>query len=391
MSQFQTVAILAQAIRRLPSYAMSVPQAAMDLLPQLAGSVWAQTAFGAVMGAIAGGGSAKSTTAHITAVARGLAQGLAPCAAAKCEHQGPVLELQELLGIMGVKNIGEGLMKLREANCRGLASRLQRVSKARNMAAHPDVEILRDLTQFMSAENENTCTDLVHEKSGKDFTEKSAVDSTAQNSCTAQEKMGEDIGKKKEAEDSLEDDDEVKRLKESEGTSGKRFAPTGIGSTDEADEADTQTVEDPKLSTEPEHDASESTSGSLVADSEAEDAGIQTTAAEEAYFNTLPTDELLPQERGLRKAILSWILRSNKDGIRRGTPLHLSDAAGEQEIKRAQQDALPPKIKLYDWIERRVGGEVVLRAVANGQHEVYLSTFYMASHQKGGTTRPTCG
>lgn len=103
----------------------------------------------------------------------------------------------------------------------------------------------------------------------------------------------------------------------------------------------------------------------------------------DTYFDTLPADEMMPSELALREAVLSWLRRwpmENKDN-KKGVP-HLSDAGGDAEIKRCRQELLPGKIKLADWIERRIGGEVELKAVANGQHEVYLKG--RAARGRGG-------
>jgi len=95
----------------------------------------------------------------------------------------------------------------------------------------------------------------------------------------------------------------------------------------------------------------------------------------EDFFAKLPGDELLPGEMELRAAVLAWIERwSQTRPITRppGSPPQLSDTGADAEIRRARAAVLPKSVKLAEWIERRIGGEVELRSVANGQQEVYL-------------------
>jgi len=101
----------------------------------------------------------------------------------------------------------------------------------------------------------------------------------------------------------------------------------------------------------------------------------QKRADEEAWFDSLPVDRLLPKEIDLREAIINWIGRweDERPAHRpRGSPPHLADAGPEPEIRRCRGALLPPKVKFTKWIERRIGGEVELRPIDNGQHEVYL-------------------
>jgi len=95
----------------------------------------------------------------------------------------------------------------------------------------------------------------------------------------------------------------------------------------------------------------------------------------DAWFATLPADELLPGELALREAIIAWVRRwpqlrpSNRPA---GSPPHLADTGLDNDIRRCRTDVLPSKVRLAEWIERRIGGEVELRGVGNGQHAVFL-------------------
>lgn len=90
------------------------------------------------------------------------------------------------------------------------------------------------------------------------------------------------------------------------------------------------------------------------------------------FWASLPEDSLLPKEHILRDAILDWLGRVASDSSRHGAPAHLSDAGNDKDIKQARQFLLTAKAKLSDWIDHRIGGEVELRAVGDGQFEVIL-------------------
>jgi len=96
--------------------------------------------------------------------------------------------------------------------------------------------------------------------------------------------------------------------------------------------------------------------------------------SKEQFFNSLPNGTLLPKELALREAILSWYHRwmQNRPTNRARNFPTLSDIGGDHDVKLAKQELLPPKVRLADWIERRIGGEVVLRALRDGLHEIYL-------------------
>lgn len=96
----------------------------------------------------------------------------------------------------------------------------------------------------------------------------------------------------------------------------------------------------------------------------------------QTFFNSLPADELLPLELALREALIKWVTNwpENRPATRApGSPPRLSDSGMDQDIKRRKSDFLPPKVKLIEWIETRIGGEIELRQVGkDGQHEVFL-------------------
>jgi len=95
-----------------------------------------------------------------------------------------------------------------------------------------------------------------------------------------------------------------------------------------------------------------------------------TAAQKEAFFATLPADELLDSEVELRQALLNFMEQWEKGGA----PPTMADTGADPEINRWRKEVLPPKAgaRMADWIERRIGGEIELRAAKNGQFEIYL-------------------
>eukprot|EP00811_Abedinium_folium_P033759 NODE_6699_length_1647_cov_4.010526.p1 GENE.NODE_6699_length_1647_cov_4.010526~~NODE_6699_length_1647_cov_4.010526.p1 ORF type:complete len:512 (-),score=172.11 NODE_6699_length_1647_cov_4.010526:112-1551(-) len=109
--------------------------------------------------------------------------------------------------------------------------------------------------------------------------------------------------------------------------------------------------------------------------------------AKDAFFAGLPTKELTAAEAELREVLLDWLQRwphLKPENRAPGSHPHLSDTGGDSEIRRCRTALLPPKIKLGDWIERRIGGEVELRPVKHGQHLVMLRGAADADGGHGG-------
>lgn len=73
-------------------------------------------------------------------------------------------------------------------------------------------------------------------------------------------------------------------------------------------------------------------------------------------------------ELALREALLNWL----ESCARPGLTLTLSATGADPAIKKARADFLPKSVKFGEWIERRIGGEVELRSIANGQMEIFL-------------------
>jgi len=80
----------------------------------------------------------------------------------------------------------------------------------------------------------------------------------------------------------------------------------------------------------------------------------------EEFFNSLPADELLEAELALRTKVLHLI-----ESHRSHTPM-LSDLAQNPEVIKLKAACMPAKVTLREWIEKRVGGEVVVTKDSRG-------------------------
>jgi len=88
----------------------------------------------------------------------------------------------------------------------------------------------------------------------------------------------------------------------------------------------------------------------------------------ETFLASLPEDELLPAELALRDAMLGFLERwpEERPASAPETP-NLGHLGSDAEVKRCRGELFRnSKVKLADWIEHRVGGEVELRPAPNG-------------------------
>ena len=77
------------------------------------------------------------------------AEGEAPYVASRDKSPGAIGACQEVLDAMGVRKVREAVGALRRAGHVALSKRVQRLSKARNYAAHPDPSLLLDARDFV--------------------------------------------------------------------------------------------------------------------------------------------------------------------------------------------------------------------------------------------------
>jgi len=94
------------------------------------------------------------------------------------------------------------------------------------------------------------------------------------------------------------------------------------------------------------------------------------------WFDSLPSDKLLPAELALRQAIIK-LIQTWGNGRKGSKPPTMNDAAADPEVRRCKSELLPSKgVRFVDWVERRIGGEIELRqTVSNrntGQYELHL-------------------
>jgi len=77
----------------------------------------------------------------------------------------------------------------------------------------------------------------------------------------------------------------------------------------------------------------------------------------EDFFNKLPTDCFSPDEEAMREALVNYMDKCQQQGVLPG----LSGAGSDEAVKKARQILLPGRSNgpsLYDWVLRRIGGEV---------------------------------
>eukprot|EP00406_Dinophysis_acuminata_P037006 CAMPEP_0179360302 /NCGR_PEP_ID=MMETSP0797-20121207/79905_1 /TAXON_ID=47934 /ORGANISM="Dinophysis acuminata, Strain DAEP01" /LENGTH=550 /DNA_ID=CAMNT_0021075649 /DNA_START=63 /DNA_END=1712 /DNA_ORIENTATION=+ len=87
----------------------------------------------------------------------------------------------------------------------------------------------------------------------------------------------------------------------------------------------------------------------------------------EAFFSTLPGDQLTPEEVALREAVLGYLEAHAADP----EPLMLAEACKEPDIAQRRSALLPAHVPLRMWLERRIGGEIeVIRDEGKGGYVI---------------------
>jgi len=97
----------------------------------------------------------------------------------------------------------------------------------------------------------------------------------------------------------------------------------------------------------------------------ATDAPLHVT--KEAWFASLPADELLPEELELRQALVDAVANWNKKTPLPGNPgmaPRLEDLYTDVNVRK-HRSFIPPRMKMRNWIEKRVGGELLLKKMGN--------------------------
>eukprot|EP00929_Paragymnodinium_shiwhaense_P098307 TRINITY_DN597_c2_g1_i1.p2 TRINITY_DN597_c2_g1~~TRINITY_DN597_c2_g1_i1.p2 ORF type:complete len:553 (-),score=181.36 TRINITY_DN597_c2_g1_i1:69-1727(-) len=95
--------------------------------------------------------------------------------------------------------------------------------------------------------------------------------------------------------------------------------------------------------------------GGPEADFDKVDRGEQKRLAADDFFNSLPDDALTEDEQVLREHLFEFLAQW-------GGPdkPHISKAGGMKEVQAARHKLLPKGVGLKEWVERRIGGEIVL-------------------------------
>eukprot|EP00928_Gymnodinium_smaydae_P078644 TRINITY_DN62751_c0_g1_i1.p1 TRINITY_DN62751_c0_g1~~TRINITY_DN62751_c0_g1_i1.p1 ORF type:complete len:656 (+),score=172.73 TRINITY_DN62751_c0_g1_i1:57-1970(+) len=78
------------------------------------------------------------------------------------------------------------------------------------------------------------------------------------------------------------------------------------------------------------------------------------------FYEGLPADGFAPAEEALREAILEFLQREHRTPEGKKMVPSLTNAGQDPEIKARKADFLPGYITLREWIEHRIGEEVVL-------------------------------
>mmetsp|Transcript_109402 Transcript_109402/g.172455 ORF Transcript_109402/g.172455 Transcript_109402/m.172455 type:complete len:574 (+) Transcript_109402:66-1787(+) len=95
-------------------------------------------------------------------------------------------------------------------------------------------------------------------------------------------------------------------------------------------------------------------------------------AARQAFFATLPEDELKQEELKLRQVLLDVVNASQR-------PISMSEITAKPLVKEASSHLLPPGLPLEDWIEERIGGEVdVRKEQGRAGQAVFLASMSLA-------------
>ena len=108
----------------------------------------AQAVFGAMAAAVAGQLPRSAACALVAAAARGSAQ--AHVGNDQDKRGASLHVMQEALGALHVNSVTEALRKIRGQGRTDMAKRLQRLSRAINVEAHPEVSLADDLRALLA-------------------------------------------------------------------------------------------------------------------------------------------------------------------------------------------------------------------------------------------------
>lgn len=90
-----------------------------------------------------------------------------------------------------------------------------------------------------------------------------------------------------------------------------------------------------------------------VDDAALRERGEQLEQMREAFFDSLPADEMTPQEGDLRAAIMRFL-----EDWRQDSAPTLSVLGSAPDIGPCKKALLPKGVSIHSWIDRRIGGEI---------------------------------
>lgn len=95
-----------------------------------------------------------------------------------------------------------------------------------------------------------------------------------------------------------------------------------------------------------------------------------------AFLNRLPANSLLPAELEMRRVLIAyledWPMQARKMGKPETWPA-LSMAGNNPAVQQAKRAFMPGEVSLKEWIDKRIGGEIVTRMGKDNQFEFALA------------------
>lgn len=91
------------------------------------------------------------------------------------------------------------------------------------------------------------------------------------------------------------------------------------------------------------------------------------------FFDTLPAEQLSDEEQSLREALFASLEKVAGSQGRNNEEVRLSKVCQEEIVRQAKAALLPSEVTVANWIELRIGGEIVLGKDATGQVMCHLA------------------
>lgn len=104
-----------------------------------------------------------------------------------------------------------------------------------------------------------------------------------------------------------------------------------------------------------------------------------------AFFEMLPSNALTPEEATLRQALLDWLARWPQERPAERPPT-IADLGGCIPVRKARETLLPKAVRLQEWVDNRIGGEIELRRVEHGQIEIHIRAAEGSNSQGQGNS-----